>query len=673
VKSLKRIKLKKGATIAVIGGGPAGSFFAMAMQRQMKLLGFAFRVVILEKKKELGFYGDSFAMACREGCNYCAGGISPRMCDVLKEMSLELPPPIIQSKVRLITIHGHWKNIELKVPQNRQMLSVYRGARPAKRVDRFYAFDSFLLENAVKGGAELVTGDVYDVQPVPGGGFQVCFTGASGEQTLQADFVVFSCGINQVPGVKLDDDPLVKTIQRFIPEFKPPPVRRTLIFELEAQPEFLQDRSGEVFFIESGSTSLQLEMCSIIPKEQFVTVVLIGASIDSASNDEDVVNIIKQFLELRHVQKILPKEVSLACICRPNMAVGAAQEPYGDCMAVIGDMVTSRLYKDGILSAHRTASALARAVTEVGIDSASLKKGYEPAIRRFISDNYFGDLVFMMHSIMFRHPSLSRILYQAVLTERKNQSLSRRKLENILWKIASGDARYRDIFFAMINPLTLWTVFVGGGLTTLRNFITESFFGLDWRGLGRFTTGVYKEELEVKSQEFKRIISEFGIIIPESPEFEKMYSIKIRASQQRIFQEVGKFGDKDQQFFTPNMIRVRRIEGEPLQAGGKVRYEVLFGLINFTAIIEKIYHNEIIIYRVESGFPKGGVLIFEIEKKGEQNSLLSIYVAYNFPKGGDFFSAGFWTFFRSIFPAYVHDVLWNHSLCKLKDIAESQA
>lgn len=669
---IKGLKLNEGATIAVIGGGPAGSFFTLAMQRQMKLLNTRFQIIIIEKKKELGFYQDSFAMAYREGCNYCAGGISPRMSDVLKELDLELPSQVIQSKIRSIIVHGHWKNIELKIPKNRRMLSVYRGARPVKRIDRSYGFDSFLLENAVKGGAELITGDVYDVQSALDGKLKLHFNTPSGSRIIHADFAVFACGVNQVPGMKLAGNQLVQSLQRLVKDFQPPPVRRTLIFELEADPAFLRNRTGDIYFIESGSKKLQLEMCSIIPKEQFITVVLIGESIDKAEGQSEILNIIEQFLALPHVKKILPKKVTLACMCRPNMAIGAAGQPYGDRAAVIGDMVTSRLYKDGILSAYHTASALARAITEVGIDRSSLKKAYEPAIRQFILDNHFGTLVFMLHGIMFSQPSLSRILYQAILTERKTKRQGYRKLENILWKIASGDDRYQDIFMAMISPMTLWSIFTGGGLITLRNYLTELVFGLDWQGISRFTTGVYKEELDAKSLNLRGIISELGILFSRKPELEKMYSIKIKADREKIFHELGKFGDSDQQFFKPRMIRVKRVRGGPLQVGSVLRYEVFFGLFNFTAVIERIYPDEMIIYRVDSGFPKGGVLIFEIEKKGDQNSMLSIYVAFNYPKGRYLFSFVFWQLFKLFFPAYLHDVLWNHSLCKLKDIVESE-
>ena len=120
------------------------------------------------------------------------------------------------------------------------------------------------------------------------------------------------------------------------------------------------------------------------------------------------------------------------------------------------------------------------------------------------------------------------------------------------------------------------------------------------------------------------------------------------------------------------MIRVKRESGTPLSVGSVLRYEVLFPFLNFTAVLESVYPDELILYRVDSGFPNGGVLIFEIERKNERTSMLSIHVAFNLPNGRHVFSFGFWLLFKLLFPAFLHDVLWNHSLCKLKDIVESK-
>ena len=71
--------------------------------------------------------------------------------------------------------------------------------------------------------------------------------------------------------------------------------------------------------------------------------------------------------------------------------------PFGSRVAVIGDLVTSRLYKDGLLSAHRTAAGLAAASLENGIDERSLRQGYGPVVERFRRDNRYATVVFLLH------------------------------------------------------------------------------------------------------------------------------------------------------------------------------------------------------------------------------------------------------------------------------------
>ena len=118
----QHIALEDGSRIVVIGGGPAGAFFAINMLRRAKEAGRQVEVTIIEKKKELQFYEASYSGAYREGCNYCAGGISPRMSDVLEDMGIELPKEIVQGKAVSLTVQGDWKNIELRIPEGRKII-----------------------------------------------------------------------------------------------------------------------------------------------------------------------------------------------------------------------------------------------------------------------------------------------------------------------------------------------------------------------------------------------------------------------------------------------------------------------------------------------------------------------------------------------------------------------
>ncbi len=668
----KRIALAQGATVAIIGGGPAGAFFAIHLLRKSKLLARDFKVIILERRRSGAAATPGCLAGNWKGCNYCAGGISPKLNQLLENMNLRLPPEVVQNRIHAITIQGFWKNIELEVPAGREILSVFRGARPVKRPDRHYSLDSFLLDEAVKAGATLVTGEVNDVKYAEDGKVLVCYRTAGTENRLEADLAVFAVGVNEIIGPSGGGSQLLASLKRLIPEFVPPKLRRAIIFELEGKPRIPAGLSGAIHFVEYGSRSLPLEMCSLVPKRGFITAVLVGTSVDRADHWEENRRIMRQFLDLPHVRKLLPPGTHLApaCVCSPNMVVGTAKNPFGDRVAAVGDLVTARLYKDGILSAQETARALAETVLAEGIDAGSLKRGYEPALKRFQRDNRFARIVFLLHRLFFSSSVLSRILYQAVITERKTMPVARRRLEQILWRIASGDDEYARIFCSMIHPATVWLVLKGGMLITLRNHLTELIFGLNWEGFARFTTGVPLERLKAKRRDFARLIADAGIVVPERLEFERMYTIKIRATRSRILEQLGQFGETDCGYLRPRWVRIRRTLGTPNTPGCVIRYEVVTPHIAFSLELEQLVGGHLAVYRVRDGFARDGVLIFEIEELNEDVCALSIYVAFNFARGRLLMTRPFWWLFRTLFPAYVHDVIWNHSLCQLKDIVE---
>jgi hypothetical protein len=71
------------------------------------------------------------------------------------------------------------------------------------------------------------------------------------------------------------------------------------------------------------------------------------------------------------------------------------------------------------------------------------------------------------------------------------------------------------------------------------------------------------------------------------------------------------------------------------------------------------------------GFARGGVMIFEIEQLERGDCMLSIYVAFDYALAGGRSGGLVNRLIRLLFPAFLHDVVWNHSLCQLKDVVES--
>ncbi len=670
------IHLKDGATIMVVGGGPAGAFFAILMLRKARELGIRIDVLIVEKKKELQFYESSQSIPPRAGCNYGAGGLSPQLTDVLEEAGLRLPDDILQGKIESLTIHGNWKHIELPIPEGRKIYSVFRGSRPHDRPSRHANFDSFMLEKAVEEGARIVTGEVQDIRYSDVGrpvvAYRVGPTGGASNKSVEVDFLVLAAGVNCVPGMEPGNDSLSCTLREFMPRFRSPQVRRSLICELRADEESLRLMSGELHFAQYGSRDIKIEMSSLIPKVGYVTVVLLGRSVDKAGLSDNA-HLIREFLELPHIRRLLPEKLNLApiCICNPNMTVGAARHPFGHRTAVIGDMVVSRLYKDGILSSFLTAAALADCISETGLDQRSLKKKYWPVIKQLRKDTWYGKFVFLLNRVTFSNRVLSRILYQAVMTERKAKPQSRRKLAHLLWRIASGDDTYGSILASMFHPATLAAVGIGGILVTARNYLAELVLGLKWGGFGRHPTAIPMEVFDAKRLQFAKVVDIEGP--GQRPEFESMYSIKIRGTQEAILRQLGKFGDHDRQFFRPRRVNVHRTTGQPNEVGSVVRYGLPLRWLAFSIILERNLEERCLIYRVRDGFAKGGVLVFEISPVRKGLYLLSIYVGFSFPRPKNPLKKAAWLAFKLAFPGFVHDVIWNHSLCKLKDLVENDA
>lgn len=668
----RRIELRDGAKVAVIGGGPAGAFFAIHLLRKARELGRAIRVTVFERRCQ---HISAPVEVCRKGwrgCNHCAGGISPRLNDCLKELGLQLPPDLIQSRIHSITIQGYWKNIELEVPPGREMFSVYRGSRPARRLDRNSSFDSFLLSESVRRGAEQIDSEVIDVRYSDTGKPLIRYRASGGESTFEADFVVFAAGVNQEMGKSIDKSPILQSLRRMVPAFVPSRLRRALILELQALPCVPGNLSHTVHFVEYGSKGLPLEMCSLVPKRGFVTVVLIGAGVDAALRHGDGREVIRQFLSLPHVRKLVSPGTHFipACCCSPNIVVGPARNPYGERVAAVGDVVAARLYKDGILSACYTARALADTVLEVGVDEESLRGDYEPVLRRFSRENRFARLVFLLHRMFFGSSVLSRVLYQAAISERKSTPAARRRLEKMLWRISSGDDSYEDIFRSMMHPAAVWSVLTSGGLITLRNYLTEVGFGLRWEGFGRFTTGVAIERLEEKRRQFSKLMADAQVAGPAKPEFERMYTIRIAAPRDRVLHHLKRFGEPDREYLNPSWVRIRRVAGSPDEPGCVIRYQVVNRRFSFNLMLEQVTGGHLLVYRVQDGFARGGVLIFDIEELPENVCALSIYVAFDFERGTHWVQRPFWWLFRLLFPDFVHDVIWNHSLCQLKDVVE---
>ncbi len=137
VKTAK--KIETGSRVAIIGGGPAGSFFSLYLRHYAAERGIQPEITIYQPRPfdEVGF----------RGCKGCAGIISLTLFKNLSELNLTIPDEVIQSRIEHYTVHSPYTSVSISNPEKEiQIVSVYRGAGPRiSHFDKPISFDGWLL------------------------------------------------------------------------------------------------------------------------------------------------------------------------------------------------------------------------------------------------------------------------------------------------------------------------------------------------------------------------------------------------------------------------------------------------------------------------------------------------------------------------------------------------
>jgi len=77
-----------------------------------------------------------------------------------------------------------------------------------------------------------------------------------------------------------------------------------------------------------------------------------------------------------------------------------------------------------------------------------------------------------------------------------------------------------------------------------------------------------------------------------------------------------------------------------------------------------------LLYQVDERLVDDGKIIFDVAPTKDGNRRLCIYAAFDYKKGTGFASRMMWKSARISFPEFVHDVVWNHALCTIKEEVE---
>jgi flavin-dependent dehydrogenase len=407
--------------IAVIGGGPAGSFFALHGLTFARALSRDVSITIYE--------GKDFRRFGQPGCNMCAGIVPAWVMDQLVELGLAIPPELIWGRVNAYSLHTSAGVLRATQPDARaEIFSVYRGTGPRYgHPPGLTSFDEFLLEAAVARGATLRRAVVQSARPGRPGEV------ITAEGTEAYDLVVLATGINhgrpQLHGTG----------------YRPPPTGPTCQTELFLGEDEVRLRLGSAVHIFLPPDDVG-DYGVLIPKGPFVTVSLLGP--------RDRMRSLREFLGMPDVMDVLGGPARQVCGCLPSISVGPAAGVVDDGFVAIGDASSTRLYKNGIGSAFATARQAAWATICEGTSRKALTRHYLPLCRRIDRDNRIGRLLFLEVPILKRVGALSR----AHLGIARDAAQHRRASElqaRFLWGMFTGAYSYRELLGIAVAPTLL--------------------------------------------------------------------------------------------------------------------------------------------------------------------------------------------------------------------------
>jgi len=420
------LKLEDGARVGVIGAGPAGSLFAYFLLEIASRVDLDLHVDIFESR--------DFLQSSPQGCNMCGGIVSESLVQNLAAEGLNLPPSVVQRGIDSYHLHMDVGSVLIETPLHEMRIgAVHRGAGPKDVRERDWeSFDQHLLDRAVGRGAHLVRGRVDGVSVEEG---KPVITLRTGQQSAY-DLLAVASGVNS---------PLLKAFEAAGIGYEAPAITKTFIREYYLGRDVISRTVGNsmhVFLLDIP----RLDFAAIIPKGDYVTVCMLGEDIDNT--------LVQAFLDAPEVKRCFPPEwraEAKSCQCMPYINVHGVKRPYADRFVFIGDCGMTRLYKDGIGAAYRTAKAAARTAVFEGVSTGAFHAHYGPVCRTIATDNVMGQMAFVFTRFAKRMAVARRAILLMTVAEQQRDGRLRR-MSGILWDMFSGSAPYKDIFMRMLHP-----------------------------------------------------------------------------------------------------------------------------------------------------------------------------------------------------------------------------
>lgn len=419
------LSLGDGSRVAVIGGGPAGTFFSFFLLKMAESVGLDLAVDIYEPRR--------FTHRGPAGCNHCGGIISESLVQILATEGINLPPTVVQRGIDSYVLHTDLGDVRIQAPlEEKRIAAVYRGNGPREsEAVEVSGFDRHLLDLTEAQGATVIRKLVQAVEWDDGRPRVACGDGTVADY----DLVAMAAGVNSQALVQISN------AQQ---DYVAPKTMKTFICEFRLGRERVSESFGNamhVFLLDIP----RLTFAALIPKGEFVTLAMLGEALDDA--------LVEQFLATPEVRRCFPGDVvpPMACHCYPRINIDAATRPYGDRMVWVGDAGVARLYKDGLGSAYRTAKAAAGTAVFHGISAEDFERHFWPSCRALDVDNTIAKLIFGVTHLIQKVKPLRRGVLRMTRREQADAQSSRR-MSSVLWDVFTGSAPYNDVLRRTLRP-----------------------------------------------------------------------------------------------------------------------------------------------------------------------------------------------------------------------------
>ena len=253
--STSNLKLDNGSRVAVVGAGPAGSFFSYFLLDMAQRVGTDIQVDIYEPR--------DFDQPGPIGCNMCGGIVSEWLVQTLAADGINLPPAVVERGIDSYVLHIDEGDVQIETPlHEKRIAAVHRGAGPrGMKAIKWRSFDGYLLKLAVQHGAQHVRGRVDEVGWDDGRPQVKLQSGA-----YQAyDLLAVAMGKNTSA---------LRIFERLNLGYQPPRTSKTYICEIYLGHETVTRYLGNAMHVFLLNLP-RLEFAALIPKGDYVTLCML--------------------------------------------------------------------------------------------------------------------------------------------------------------------------------------------------------------------------------------------------------------------------------------------------------------------------------------------------------------------------------------------------------------